>query len=298
MLIDRRSFLAAALTCPLLARGNQVFAQQGIGPIGLQLHTVRAELKKDFNGVLAKVAAIGYKEVEFAGYFNQSPGDVRAALRSSGLSAISSHVSYASLGDQWPGIVDAARVIGLRYLVVTAIDGASRARPGVWQRAAEEFNRAGEHCRAAGIKLAYHNHLFEFATPAGTTKRPYEVLAESTDPSLVGLQIDLCWLTAAGQEPITYLRRYPGRFVSVHVKDLKRIPLAPARKGDVPDRAVVLPDLADVGQGVIDWKAVLPQCWSAGVRHYFVEHDTPAEPMASAERSYRYLDAFRFQAAR
>jgi sugar phosphate isomerase/epimerase len=140
--------------------------------------------------------------------------------------------------------------------------------------------------------------LFEFANPAGAARRPYEILAESTDPSLVGFQMDLCWITAAGERPLTYFRRYPGRFVSAHVKDLKRIPPRPPRRGDVPDRNGILPDVADVGQGVIDWKLLLPQCWLAGIRHYFVEHDVPSEPLASAERSYRYLDKFTFEAAR
>lgn len=223
---------------------------------------------------------------------------MRAALRTNGLTGVSSHISFGALGDQLPGIVDAARTIGHQYLVVVTIDEAYRAQPGIWQRAAEQFNRAGEVCKAAGITLAYHNHLFEFANSAGSTKRPYEIIVESTDPSLVSLQMDLCWIVAAGQDPLTYFKRYPGRFVSVHVKDLKRMPPPPSRKGDVPDRAAILPDLADVGQGVIDWKTILPQCWSAGIRRYFVEHDGAAAPLASAERSYRYLDAVRFDAAR
>jgi hypothetical protein len=86
--------------------------------------------------------------------------------------------------------------------------------------------------------------------------------------------------------------------VSVHVKDLKRFPARPPREGDVPDRNAVLPDLADVGQGVIDGGTLLPQCWSAGIRHFIVEHDDPVEPMTSAERSYRYLERFRFETAR
>ena len=296
MMPDRRSFLRALLASPILVRNRSALAQQGLGPIGLQLYTVRAELQKDFEATLAKVAAIGYQEVELAGLFDRRATEIRAALQRSGLRGISSHVSYGVLGDQWPGIVEWARAIGLQHLVVVSIDPASRTQPGVWQRAAEQFNRAGDICKSAGIKLAYHNHLFEFARAAGAMPRPYHLLAEATDPSLVSLQMDLCWITAAGEEPRTYLARYPGRFVSVHVKDLKRLPVRPSREGDVPDREAILPDLADVGHGVIDWRAILPQCWSAGVRHYFVEHDTPEDPMASAERSFRYLEAFRFEA--
>lgn len=128
-------------------------AQSAMGPIGLQLFTVRAELQKDFNGALARIAAIGYREVEFAGYFGRSPGEVRAALRTNGLTAVSSHVSFSALGDQWPGTVDAARTIGHQHLVVASIDEASRRQPGAWPRVADTRNRAGEVCKAAGIRL-------------------------------------------------------------------------------------------------------------------------------------------------
>jgi len=298
MSLDRRSFLRSVLASPLLVRNTPALAQQGLGSIGLQLYTVRTELTKDFQGTLAKLAAIGYGEVELDGLPERPPLEIRAALQSSGLRGISSHVSYDELGDRWPAIVERAGTIGLQHLVVVSVDAASRDQPGIWQRAAELFSRAGEVCKAAGIRLAYHNHVFEFAHPPGTTRRPYEILVESTDPSLVSLQLDLCWITAAAQEPLTYLSRYPGRFISVHVKDLRRLPARPAREGEVPDRRVLLPDLADVGQGVIDWRTLLPQCWSAGIRHFFVEHDAPVEPMASAERSYRYLERFRFDTPR
>jgi len=291
VILDRRSFLKAAVALPLLPPLQS--DQLRIGPLGLQLYTVRSEIQKNFEGALARVAAIGYKEVEFAGYFGRSPREVQAILKTNGLAGMSAHFSFASLGDQWPRIVDDARVMGHQYLVIVTIDEASRAEPGIWQRASERFNRAGEVCRAAGIKLAYHNHLFEFAA-TGTTKRPYEILLESTDPSLVSMQMDLCWVTAAGQDPADYFRRYPGRFSSVHVKDLKRLPAQPAVKGEVASRDVVLPDLADVGHGIIGWTNVLAKARSAGVRHYFVEHDAATAPFDSVERSFRYLNAMRF----
>jgi sugar phosphate isomerase/epimerase len=297
MLLDRRSFLRTA-TVPLLAPNVVALAQQRLTSVGLQLFTVRAELQKDFDETLARVAAIGYKEVEFAGYFGRSPADVRAALRANGLTGISSHVGFNTLGDRWPDVVEAARTVGHEHLVVASVDDVSRTQPNIWPRVAEQFNRAGEVCNAAGIRLAYHNHMFEFASLAGTAKRPYEIILESTDSSLVSLQMDLCWIVAAGQDPSIYFQRYPGRFVSVHVKDLKRVPQPPSRAGDVPDRAAVVPDLADVGQGVLDWNTILPQCWSAGIRRYFVEHDRSSDSLASAARSYQYLDRLRFDATR
>ena len=294
-MLDRRSFLKGAVALPLVLPLQS--SQERISPIGLQLFTVRSEIEKDFEGTLARVAAIGYKEVEFAGYFGRSPQEVRAVLQRTGLTGVSAHYNFSSLGNQWSGIVDAARIAGHQYLVIVSIDGASRVQPDIWQRASEQFNRAGEACKVAGLKFAYHNHLFEFASSPGTAKLPYEILLELTDPSLVSMQMDLCWIIAAGQDPADYFRRYPGRFSSVHVKDLKRVPPSSAHLGEVPSRDAVLPDLAEVGQGIIDWPGVLARCWAAGIRHYFVEHEDPAISFASIDRSFRYLDLLRFSAA-
>ena len=283
LFLNRRMFLKAAVAVPLL--GPVQSSQRRISPLGLQLYTVRSEMEKNFEATLARVAAIGYKEVEFAGYFGRSPRDVQKILSTNGLKGVSSHVGYGTLGDQWQGIVDAAHVMGHQYLVVPSIDGAARAQADIWHRASERFNRAGELCRAAGITFAYHNHQFEFAGMA-TRKRPYEIMLELTDPSLVSMQMDLGWITAAGQDPAAFFRRYPGRFSSVHVKDLKAVPR--------PDEPAVQ---TDVGQGIINWKRLLADCWSAGIRHYFVEHDAPASPFDSIETSFRYVNGLRLSEA-
>lgn len=285
MRIDRRSFIKAAAAVPFLLQVQP--SGRRISPIGVQLYTIRKEVEKDFEGALARVAAVGYREVEFAGYFDRSPREVRALLEKHGLAGVSAHVGYGSLGEKWPAVIDAALAIGHKFLIVPSIDGASRKEPDSWQRIAERFNRAGEACKAAGIQFAYHNHEFEFE-PTETGKLPYEILLESTDPKLVSMQMDLCWTIAAGQDPVAYFRRYPGRFSSVHVKDLKKLP-AP--------KAAERPQQADVGHGVIDWGTLLAQSWSAGVRHYFVEHDNPPEPFDSIDRSFRYLNALRFSDA-
>jgi sugar phosphate isomerase/epimerase len=297
--VDRRSFLKAAVTVPFLARAAVATGQDRVSPVGLQLYTVRAELQKNFDGTLATVAAVGYREVElaFVEDLARSPQQIRTALRSSGLAGVSSHVRFGALGNRWPEAVDAARAIGQKFIVINSLDAASRVQPDIWQRASERLNRAGEVCRTAGLQLAYHNHLFEFASLQGTSKRPYDILLESTDPSLVSMQMDLCWFVAAGQDPATYFKRYPGRYSSVHVKDLKRLPLwtEPIRVTTVSSE--LSRDLADVGQGVIDWPTTLGQCWSTGIRHYYVEHDNPEAPVDSIRRSFAYLRGMRFNTA-
>jgi sugar phosphate isomerase/epimerase len=252
---------------------------------------------------LTRVAAIGYKEVElafvgeFAMGFGRSPQEIQKVLRNNGLDGVSAHVTFESLGDRWPESVDTARTIGQKFLVVNSIDRPLRVQPGIWERASERLNRAGEMCRAAGLRLGYHNHLYEFADIQGTPKRPYDILLESTDPSLVSMQMDLCWFIAAGQDPVTYFKRHPGRYSSVHVKDLKRLLLGKEPIGLTTVSSELNRDLADVGQGVIDWPTTLAHCWSAGVRHYYVEHDSPDAPFESIQRSFGYLNEMLFNAA-
>ena len=135
-------------------------------PIGLELYTVGADLDKDYDGTLRQIAAIGYKEVEFAGYFNHSPKDVRASLDKEGLSAPSVHVSIDIVRNHLPEAIEAAKIIGHKYIVCPWIDEADRKSPDGYKTYAESFNKAGETCKKAGIQFAYHNHNFEFSPAA------------------------------------------------------------------------------------------------------------------------------------
>jgi len=247
-------------------------------------------MEKDFDGTLAKVAAIGYKEVEFAGYFKRSPRDVRESLRRHGLTSPAAHVDYPSLAaDKLPAVLESAKAIGHQYLVNPWIDESLRKEPDIWKRVAETFNRAGEMSRKAGIQFAYHNHHFEFAPVDG--KLPYELLLEQCDPKLVKMELDLCWITAAGKDPLEYFKRYPGRFPLVHVKGLTKKPDA---GGAAPIQSV-MPDLTDVGtHDMIDWKRIFARSGEAGIKHYFVEHDIPKDPYASLKASYDYVKSLDF----
>jgi sugar phosphate isomerase/epimerase len=262
-----------------------------IEKIGLQLYTVRDLMKQDFDGTLAKVAAVGYKEVEFAGYFDHSPKDVRAAVDRHGLAAPAAHIDYKSLGEKFPEVIEAAKVVGHEYLVNPWIDEEIRKQPDGWKHAAETFNRAGEACKNAGIQFAYHNHWFEFLPVNG--KLPYDLLLTECDPNLVKMELDLCWITVGGQDPLRYFERYPGRFPLVHVKDVKRVP--PVTAGGAQDFGSSMKDMTEVGSGIIDWKKIFAQADKAGIKHYFVEHDNPKKPLESIKKSYDYLARLRFQ---
>jgi sugar phosphate isomerase/epimerase len=286
-MIDRRTFIVAMSAA---AVSSARLHATKIDRLGMQLYTVRDDMEKDFEGTLAKVGAIGYKEVEFAGYFKRTPQQVRDALKKAGLAAPAAHVDYPSLAaDKLPAVLESARAIGHQFLVNPWIDETLRKEPDIWKRAADIFNRAGEASRKAGIQFAYHNHHFEFVPQNGT--RPIETILTECDPNLVKIELDLCWTTVAGADPLTYFGRYPGRFPLVHVKGLKRVP-----DGDPPvpfDKAI--PQITDVGNNdIINWKRIFAKSAEAGIQHYFVEHDAPASPIESIEKSAAYLKTLQF----
>jgi sugar phosphate isomerase/epimerase len=247
-------------------------------------------MKADFDGTIAKVAAIGYKEVEFAGYFGRTPQQVRAVIDRAGLTSPSCHVEYDVLGDKWPSVIESSKLIGQSYIVCPWIPEEIRKQPDGWKRAIETFNHAGEISKKSGIQFAYHNHWFEFLPVDG--KLPYDMLLEKCDPDLVKMELDLCWITVAGADPLTYFDRYPGRFPLVHVKDMKKLPKVSASGGQ--DFGDSLKDMTAVGSGIIDWKRIFGQSEKAGIKHYIVEHDKPEAPFASIKISYDYLSKLRF----
>ncbi|HXW06819.1 MAG TPA: sugar phosphate isomerase/epimerase [Vicinamibacterales bacterium] len=283
--MNRRGFLGAVGAAVVPAWS----VAAAIERVGVQLYTVREALAADFDGTLAKVAAIGFKEVEFAGYAGRTPVQVQASLERHGLTAPAAHVDYPSLGEKWPQVIEAAGKIGHRYLVNPWIDESIRRAPDSWKRIAESFNRAGEASRKAGIQFAYHNHHFEFDPVDGVL--PFDVLLQECDPGLVKIELDLCWIAVAGGDPLAYFSRHPGRFPLVHVKGLAK---RPAGGAAAPiDR--VLPDITDVGRGdVIDWPQIFAKAPQAGIQHYFVEHDVPKAPFESLKISYDYLRGLGF----
>jgi sugar phosphate isomerase/epimerase len=288
--VNRRVFLGTLGATLMAARSGSAAS---IERIGIQLYTVRGDLEKDFEGTIKKIAGIGYKEVEFAGYFGHTPQQVRDIVRANGLTAPSAHVDYPSLApDKFPAVLEGARAIGHQFLVNPWIDETLRKDPDIWKRAADVYNRAGEASKKAGIQFAYHNHNFEFTPVNG--ELPFDTLLQRCDPALVKMELDLCWIAAAGKDPLDYFKKSPGRFPLVHVKGLSKIPAAAASGAAVPIPEV-LPTVTDVGNhDVIDWKGIFAHAKEAGITHYFVEHDVPKAPFESAKTSYEYLKGLTF----
>jgi sugar phosphate isomerase/epimerase len=245
--------------------------------VGLQLYTVRDALARDFDGTLARIAAIGYRDVEFAGYAGRRPEAVSAALERHGLRAPAAHVALDMLRRQWSATVDAAHVIDHDFIVVPWLDEKDRRTIADYERLADELNRLGDAARKADLRFAYHNHDFEFTRLDG--RIPYDVLLDRTDPDDVGFEMDLYWTTKAGHDPVAYFDRYPGRFPTVHVKDSSG---APAHR------------ITEVGRGTIDFKRIFARRKQAGIQHAFVEHDNPTDAAASIKASYDHLSQLTF----
>jgi len=219
---------------------------------------------------LVEVSRIGYREVEFAGYFDVAPLRLRQILDSEGLEAPAAHLGIEVFRESLEPAIEAAAILGHRYLVLPFLSAADRPDLDGYRRLAEEMNGFGERCRSAGLRFAYHNHDFELHEIGG--ELPLDVLIEGTDPALVTFEVDLFWLVNGGGDPLDYFERYPGRFELCHVKD-----------------RTANGEMVDVGKGIIDFSAILARSEEAGLRHYFVEHDDPDDALASIATSFRAL---------
>jgi sugar phosphate isomerase/epimerase len=280
----RRTFLATLGVAALgiasrdaLADGVLLAPKRKLKKVGLQLYTVRDLMKADLPGTLRKVAQIGYKEVEFAGYYGRSPAQIKALLKQNGLTSPSSHIGLDILEKDSVRAFADAKAIGHSWVTMPYIPEERRKTVDDWNKIIDLLNQLGPQAKAAGLRLAYHNHDFEIRPVGGV--RPLDLMLSKTDPSLVDFEMDLYWVVFGGGDPLDFFNRYPGRFKLVHVKD----------SAGPPDNKMV-----DVGKGTIDFPKIFAQSDKAGIKHYFVEHDQPADPIATIRNSYRYLHALRY----
>ena len=248
-------------------------------------------MKADVAGTLQKIAAIGFKEVEFAGLFGQEPKAVRAMLDKNGLTAPASHVDWATVENKLPETLETARILGHEFIIVPWVGEEERKQPDIWKKAVDLFNKAGQESREAGIQFAYHQHSFEFVpSDALGGKLPYDYLLENTDPALVKMELDICWTVAAEQDPVAYFNKYPGRFPLVHVKDwLKDGSPAKALCRGARARHEVHRADGQRRRRLDRLEADFCAGRQAGIKHYIVEHDNPKSPLDDLASSYNYL---------
>lgn len=238
---------------------------------GIQLYTLRSLMAKNANGTLAAIAKLGYREVELAGLYGHTPTDFRSMLDVNGLVAPSTHIGLPDLRKDAARVFADAHTLGNRYVVVPWIDAAERKTIDGYRRIADELNEFGRAAKREGLQLGYHNHDFELEPIDG--RMPYDTLVSETDAELVVMELDLFWLAkGGGPDPASYFERFPGRFAMVHVKDMS-----------------AAGEMVDVGAGTLDFRAVFARANAAGIKHAFVEHDEPTDPLASARRGLAAL---------
>jgi sugar phosphate isomerase/epimerase len=256
---------AAGLSLPGSLRRN---LESFLRPVGVQLYTVRDSMTESVDATLAAIAEIGYDEVEFAGFFGHTPGEMARMLRDNGLISPASHVVFETITDAWEETLDAAAEVGNTHAIVPWLPPEARTTISDYQRTADLFNSAGEAARQRGMRFGYHNHDFEFAPIDGLV--PFDLLCDNTDPTTVDFELDIFWITHGGDDPNRVFQRWPGRFPMVHVKDRSHAG-----------------EQVDIGAGYIDWRNLLLS--DNGIRSFFIEHDNPADPMEFVRRGYRYV---------
>jgi sugar phosphate isomerase/epimerase len=280
---DRRQFLKdVALGGACLVGGTSVLAASQIAPqwkhqIGLELYTVRELLKKDYEGTLAKVAAIGYKEVEPADpYNNMQPEQYKALLDKYHFKMYSTHAD-ATDGPGLEKELEGQAKMGLKY---TAVRRASESPRGeqktieVVKRHCAEMNKYGALLKRFGMKYYIHNHAGEFDVLDDGKTTEYDVMLKDTDAALVAMQIDIGWAYVAGQDAIEMFKKNPGRYELWHVKDAKYKDLDPKMKPSLRQRAG---KIVTMGEGDIDYKAVFANAKVAGLKHFVIEQDTAGQ---------------------
>jgi sugar phosphate isomerase/epimerase len=285
--MDRRRFLrvtgaaglAAAwggsLACAraVAATGTAGAAGFPLSDVGLQLYTVRDLMAKDVDGTLAQIASAGYHLVETAGLYDRTPADLRALFDKHGTRTTSGHYPLADIEKDPQAVFAAAKTLGQEYVTVPWLDPSLRTAD-TFATLPGRLNKLGEQARAAGLKLAYHNHDFEFQA-YGSPTIAMDRLLSGTDPALVSFELDGYWAFHAGRDPANLVLAHPGRFAMVHLKDSTA---APAK------------DFADVGHGVIDMPKFIAAARANGVRYAFVERDVSPDPLASIRASHQYLE--------
>ena len=299
---NRKEFLKLSATAALgsffLPKNVEAFFKKQHA-MGVQLYTFFNVMDADVPGTLKKIAGIGYKEIESAfskkgGFYGMKAKEFGAMVKDLGMSWKSHHVLGApfklppgtklpngsdgkpitippmkNLRDNYQAIIDEVGEASLPYLVCanTPIGNTEEVKQSI-----DTLNKASEAAKKAGIIMVYHNHDKEFESLDG--KVIYDRILEETDPNTLKMELDLCWVTKAGVDPVALFKKHPGRFPLWHVKDLDK------------EKKLPLP----VGTGIVDFKRIFANAKVSGMKHFFVEHDNPADPFASITTSYNNLN--------
>jgi sugar phosphate isomerase/epimerase len=283
-ILNRRQWLARSAAFLSATQLLKAAGPKFKGALGAELYTVRNIIDQDTDGVLKRIAEIGYIEVE--------PGravldKLAPLLAKHKLKPVSCHMEQELVvgGDAKVTLVqaiDSAKQAGAKMMIFPYLSPAKRGGADAMRKFADQMNEAGAKVVAAGMKFGYHNHAFEFGGNPG--ERPIDIFLERFDPKVVGFQLDVFWVSVAGNDPVEWINRLKQRVVSVHLKD-KAADQPVLYAENVPKTA-----FKEVGNGSLDFAAILHAATSVGVKNFFVEQDqTPGDPLASLAQSYKYL---------
>ena len=278
---SRRQFLGRSATtiaaAGYLSAGALELRADPLGlPIGCQVYPVREAIAKDFEGTLRQLAAVGYRMVEmcsppgyersgFASLVKMKASEIRQTINAAGLGCESCHYQFRELKENLEDRIAYAKELGLKQMILSTFGLRPDATMDDWRRAADELNQIGGQTQKAGLQLGFHNHAFEFKEIDGVLI--YDELMRKLDPKLVKMQFQVS-VISLGYEAATFLTKYPGRFISLHLQDWS-----------ATDKKTVA-----VGQGVVDWKKLFAAAKTGGVKNYFVEVN-----MDALQASYPYL---------
>lgn len=254
------------------------------GHLGIQLYSVRDDMKTDPKGTLKKLASFGFKEVEGAGYndgkfYGFTPKEFKTILADNGLTMPSGHTGFTSdymtangVNDKWKKIVADAAEVGQKFVISPWMADKDRTPDGL-KKLCEGFNQAGTYGKSMGVAFGYHNHDFEFKKSGDEVI--YETLLKNTDPKLVTMEIDLYWVVYAGSDPLDWFKKHPGRFELYHVKDLAKT----AKRETV-----------EVGEGTINFAEIFKYDKLAGAKYHIIElEDYKRTPIEGAGICYTNL---------
>jgi sugar phosphate isomerase/epimerase len=315
---SRRQFLkSAAATVAGAALAGDVLGEilKKKGNVGVQLFTIPSMVAADFKGTLSKLATIGYKEIEFFGpydfsapetiegwkriapmlgitknaFYGYTPTDVKSMLKDVGLSTPSAHLDLITMRKNMSAAMDGLSTLGVKYVAIPAINNPDDRSD--FNKLADEFNSFGEQMKKSGITFVYHNHGYEHAEKDG--KVLMDTLLTQTDSNNVKFELDIFWMAAAGASPIEYLKKYPGRFKLLHIKDASE-PIRFSGDGGSPDQWMPLfGKMADPGSGIFDIPGIIDAAKKSGVDHFYLERDLTPDPEKTLNNSFAYLSKVR-----
>lgn len=314
--MDRRKFLqqSALLTASgILSLHSLKALPFEVKNAGIQLFSIPKMLDEDFLSGIQMLSEMGYKEIELfgpypfsaesakaswaaagrmlgfdgSGYFGLEAARVNEIMNEYGMTVPSAHTDLDTLEKRMPQLAEAAEILGFTYVCLPAIPESERKNLDQYKRMADRFNAIGEEANSYGLKFAYHNHGYGLQKLEGEI--PLELIFDRTDADKVFFEMDIFWTAGGGVDPIHYLKKYPGRYKLLHIKDMTEA-VTFAGDGSTPDQWFALfPYMTSAGEGVMDLEGIIAEAEKGGVDHFLIEQDMVAEPQIALKKSIDYM---------